>query len=65
MKRRALKRRYGRASSGPVDTTAANDTPAYRPLLDVTVVPEPSSSMLVMVGLAAITGFLKKRHARC
>lgn len=47
------------------DTTAANNTPAYRPLLDVTVVPEPSSLILVLVGLAGLTCFRKKRHARC
>ena len=47
------------------DTTGASDTPPYRPLLDVTEVPEPSSLILVLVGLAAITCFRKKRHARC
>jgi hypothetical protein len=47
------------------DTTSANDTPPYRPLLDVTVIPEPSSLILVTVGLAAITCFRKKRQARC
>jgi hypothetical protein len=47
------------------DTTAANNTPAYRPLLDATVVPEPSSLILVVVGLAALTCFRKKRHTRC
>jgi hypothetical protein len=46
------------------DTTSANDTPPYRPLLDVTV-PEPSSLILVVVGLAALTCFRKKRQARC
>ena len=48
--------------------TSANSTTytaPYLPSVEVTVVPEPSSSMLVMVGLAAITCFLKKRQARC
>ena len=48
--------------------TSANNTnysTSYLPSVELTVVPEPSSSMLVVVGLAAITCFLKKRHARC
>ena len=45
------------------DTT--HYTAPYLPSVEVTVVPEPSSSMLVVVGLAAITCFLNKRHARC
>jgi hypothetical protein len=40
-------------------------TAPYLPSVEVTVVPEPSSSMLVMAGLAAVTCFLKKRRARC
>jgi len=47
------------------DTTAANNTPAYRPLLDVTVVPEPSSLMLLLIGLSGIACFLSKRKMRC
>ncbi len=43
------------------DTTQTSDTPAYRPLLDVTIVPEPSSLILVVVGLAGLTCFRKKR----
>jgi hypothetical protein len=46
------------------DTTSANNTAAYRPLLDLEVVPEPSSAILVMVGLSAIVCFGKRRHAR-
>jgi hypothetical protein len=40
-------------------------TAPYLPSLELTVVPEPSSSLLVMAGLAALTCFRKKRHARC
>jgi hypothetical protein len=45
--------------------TSANSASYTAPFVELTVVPEPSSLMLVMVGVAAITGFLKKRHARC
>ena len=43
------------------DTTQTSDTPAYRPLLDVTVVPEPSSLILALTGLAGLACFRKKR----
>ncbi len=43
------------------DTTQTSDTPAYRPLLDVTVVPEPSSLILTLIGLAGLACFRKKR----
>ena len=45
--------------------TSANSASYTAPFVELTVVPEPSSSMLVMAGLAAVTGFLKKRRARC
>jgi hypothetical protein len=48
--------------------TSANSssyTIPYLPSLEVTVVPEPSSAILVMAGLAALTCFPKKRQARC
>lgn len=48
--------------------TSANSTSystPYLPSLQLTVVPEPSSSLLVMAGLAAFTCFRKKRDARC
>ena len=51
------------ASFTSADTT--HYTAPYLPSVEVTVVPEPSSLILVMVGLAAITCFRKKRHARC
>ena len=45
--------------------TSANSASYTAPFVELTVVPEPSSSILVMAGLAAITCLLKKRHARC
>jgi hypothetical protein len=51
------------ASFTSADTT--HYTAPYLPSLEVTVVPEPSLSVLVMAGLAAITCFRKKRQARC
>jgi hypothetical protein len=48
--------------------TSANNTnypTSYLPSVELTVVPEPSSLVLVMAGVAAITCCLKKRHARC
>jgi hypothetical protein len=46
------------------DTTATNNTPAYRPLLDVTIIPEPSSLLLVVLGTTAAACLLKKRDGR-
>ena len=45
--------------------TSANSANYTAPFVELTVVPEPSSLILVTVGLAAITCFLKKRNARC
>jgi hypothetical protein len=48
--------------------TSANSgsyTAPYLPSFEVTVVPEPSSTVLVIAGLAALTCFRKKRQARC
>ena len=48
--------------------TSANSTTystPYLPSVELTVVPEPSSSILVMAGLAALTCFRKKRQVRC
>ena len=45
------------------DTT--HYTSPYLPSVELTVVPEPSSWILVVVGTAAITCFRKKRNARC
>lgn len=48
--------------------TSANSTTysaPYLPSLELTVVPEPSSLILVMAGLAALTCFRKRRQARC
>jgi hypothetical protein len=45
------------------DTT--HYTAPYLPFVQLTVVPEPSSWILVTVGLVAITCFRKKRIARC
>ncbi len=48
--------------------TSANSTTyttPYLPSLEVTLVPEPTSLILVLVGLGAITGFRKRRNARC
>jgi len=47
------------------DTTSANNTLPYRPLVDVTAVPEPSSLLLVLLGTSVAACFLKKRHVRC
>lgn len=46
------------------DTTSSSDTPAYRPLLDVTVVPEPSSLILALTGLAGLACLRIRRRAR-
>ena len=46
------------------NTTGASDSAPYRPLLDVTVVPEPSSLLLVVLGTAATACLLKKRDTR-
>jgi hypothetical protein len=45
--------------------TSANSASYTAPFVELTVVPEPSSSMLVMAGLSAVMCFLKKRHAQC
>lgn len=48
--------------------TSANSTSysaPYLPSVELTVVPEPSSLLLVQVGLAGLTCFRKKRHTRC
>jgi hypothetical protein len=48
--------------------TSANSssyTAPYLPSVELTVVPEPSSLVLVVVGLTAIACFRNKRNARC
>ena len=50
------------ASFTSADTT--HYTAPYLPSIELTVVPEPTSSILVMAGLAAMTCFRKKRQAR-
>jgi hypothetical protein len=51
------------ASFTSADTT--HYTAPYLPSLEVTAVPEPSSAILVIAGLAALTCFRKQRDARC
>ena len=51
------------ASFTSADSTSY--TTPYLPSLELTVVPEPSSAILVIAGLAVFTCFRKKHQARC